>query len=121
MPHASGSVSVAKACHVSQSPDARQEEIGAATHSHELRQSGKTASYAVLLRQREGVGDRTAGNGRTVSKQRVTFLRESVELGTHKPGILDKLELPSDVGIEADEIQTSFCVVWLRTLERLMR
>ena len=43
--------------------------------------------------------------------ERVSVVVQSCELAAGHPGPVHKLELPSEVGVEADEVQTSFPTV----------
>ena len=43
------------------------------------------------------------------AEQRVGFTGQSIEFRTGEPSVLDKLELPFDVGVQADEVQSGLC------------
>ena len=72
------------ACDVAQRPQPRQEEIAAAAHGHELRQTGDPPRRAIRAGHGEHVGDGFARPRRAVAQQRVALVGQARELGASR-------------------------------------
>src|SRR3954471_18369990 len=80
-------------------PPPRQKEIAAAARGDEAGQLGET-DRAVMGRNAVA-GGAVAGAG-----QRIAFTGEAMKRGAIDPGLLQELELPLDIAIQADEKQS---------------
>jgi len=99
-------LSLGRAGHASEEEnrgDAGEKKIAAALHGYKARYAREPAPHAVSL---DGEDARLEGVDRVawfdiVANQRIAVVVEAVELGVIAPCLLDKLELPLDVGIDA--------------------
>src|SRR5580693_4254415 len=97
-----------------ESPNARQEKICSAAHSNKLRHLHQALAYFALLRNGEGVGERTARDRLTVAEQWIALLGEAVEFCPRHPCVLHELKLALDVGVERNEVQTALGIAGRR-------
>lgn len=80
-------------------------------YRYELRKCGHSPARTVGAIENERIG-RLAGKARfPIAEQRIGFADQAVKEIAGNPGVLKKLKLPADVGVEANETQTARRIV----------
>ena len=87
-----------------QRPPAGDEEIAAAAHPHEILEA--LDAEADLPRS-----ESSAVRSSAARQDGIDFVFQPVELQRHRPGLLDELELPFDVAVQAHEEQARILCV----------
>src|SRR6478672_767473 len=85
-----------------------QEEIPTPANGDESRQARDTLARRAITLQDEVIRRRTAGQWGAVAKQRIARPGQAGELRAHHPRVLQELELPRDVRVQAEEVQAAF-------------
>src|SRR5712671_2847281 len=89
---------------IAQGGNPRHEKVGTPAHAHELRHRGDAPARPARSGTRQPVGWPPRRQRNTIPDQRIAFV-EPRKLRIVEPRGLDELELPGDVGVQADETQ----------------
>ena len=102
-----------------QGANPRHEEIRPASYGDELRQLLELLRRPSVARQGEAANARAISRRDAIAEQRIALVCQAGEFGAHEPCALHELELTSDVGIEAPELQAARRLARGSRLERL--
>src|SRR5882724_9941677 len=99
----------------------RQKEIGAAFDRNKLRQPRAVLRHAVFLRLGETIRERATRNRLAISQQRIGFAGQAGKLAAVDPGVLEKLELARNIGVETNKLETASRILRRRRFVGVVR